>query len=216
MAEFVDERRCHELVAAVRAGDRQAETSLVEIFGRAVALLLDRHTSGRPEAEDLYQDTFRLALGKIRTGELRESAKLPAFLARLARNLAIGHYRQGARRKTETAGDDLPDLPSDGGTQLDLLVDRENVALVRRVFAELRNDRDREILSRFYLAEEDKQRIAEDLGLTSLQFNRVLHRARERFRELYLEHGGALPERVATIAGLVALLLLREGFRGPS
>jgi hypothetical protein len=33
---------------------------------------------------------------------------------------------------------------------------------------------------------EDKDRICDDLGLTRLQFNRVLHRARERFREAWL------------------------------
>ena len=47
------------------------------------------------------------------------------------------------------------------------------------------SDRDREILFRFYLAEDDKERICRDLGLTAVHFNRVLFRARERFRELY-------------------------------
>jgi RNA polymerase sigma-70 factor (ECF subfamily) len=51
--------------------------------------------------------------------------------------------------------------------------------------AELPSARDRQLLYRFYLGEEDKERICVDLKLTSLQFNRVLHRARERFRELY-------------------------------
>ena len=51
--------------------------------------------------------------------------------------------------------------------------------------AELGSARDRQAPLRFYLEEEDKERICQDLRLTSLQFNRVLHRARERFRELY-------------------------------
>jgi RNA polymerase sigma-70 factor (ECF subfamily) len=37
------------------------------------------------------------------------------------------------------------------------------------------------------VAEEDKARICADLGLSSLHFNRVLNRARDRYRELYLE-----------------------------
>ena len=206
MAELVDARRCHELVAAIRAGDRRAEAKLVELFSRAVALLLDRHTGGRPEAEDLYQDTFRLALEKIRAGELREPAKLPGFLSRLARNLAIGHYRQGVRRKTDTAGDDLPDVPSEDGGQLDLLVDHENATHVRRILGELRNERDREVLARYYLADEDRGRIARAYGLTSLQFNRVLHRARERYRALYLQRGNGGQGRIATLT-ILALLL---------
>jgi RNA polymerase sigma-70 factor (ECF subfamily) len=61
---------------------------------------------------------------------------------------------------------------------------------VRQVIRELGTERDRDILLRFYIAEEDKERISADFGLTSLQFNRVLHRARERYRELYLQRTG--------------------------
>jgi RNA polymerase sigma-70 factor (ECF subfamily) len=57
------------------------------------------------------------------------------------------------------------------------------------VIDELPTDRDRQLLFRFYIAEDDKERICADLGLTSLHFNRVLHRARERYKELYESRG---------------------------
>jgi hypothetical protein len=69
----------------------------------------------------------------------------------------------------------------------------------------LGNERDREILLRFYIAEEDKDRIAADHGLTSLQLNRVLHRARQRYKELFLERTG---KQGAALAGGAILLLL--------
>jgi len=47
------------------------------------------------------------------------------------------------------------------------------------------NERDIQALFRFYLAEHDKKQICADLGLTSAQFNLVIHRARDRYRELY-------------------------------
>jgi RNA polymerase sigma-70 factor (ECF subfamily) len=47
------------------------------------------------------------------------------------------------------------------------------------------NERDIQVLFRSYLAEHDKKQICADLGLTSMQFNLVIHRARERYRELY-------------------------------
>jgi RNA polymerase sigma-70 factor (ECF subfamily) len=65
------------------------------------------------------------------------------------------------------------------------LLQQEQAAMVRTVLGELESDRDREILFRFYLAEDDKERICRDLGLTAVHFNRVLFRARERFGELY-------------------------------
>ena len=163
---------------------------MVAAYGRGVAILLDRHTNGRPEAEDLFQDTFRLALEKLRRGELREPAKLPGFLAGIARSLAIEHFRKTARRKTEADSEALLDAPFSGSSQLEDLARRESAGLVRQVLGELGNDRDRQILLRFYLAEEDKDRISADYGLTSLQFNRVLHRARQRYRELFERRTG--------------------------
>ena len=40
---------------------------------------------------------------------------------------------------------------------------------------------------RFHVSEDDKSEICRDLGLTSRPFNPVLFRARERYRDLYLE-----------------------------
>jgi len=195
------------LAARIQAGDRRAEERVVEIYGRGVALLLDRHTNGRPEAEDLFQDTFRLVLEKLRRGELREPAKLPGFLAQIARSLAIEHYRKTTRRKTEADSEavDLAVAPS--ASPLSGLLESENASLVRRVIRELGNERDREILLRFYIAEEDKDRIAADHGLSSLQFNRVLHRARQRYKELFLERTGGR-QGLSPVEGAIILLLI--------
>jgi RNA polymerase sigma-70 factor (ECF subfamily) len=180
---------------------------MIELYGRGVAIILDRHTNGRPEAEDLFQDTFRLGLEKLRKGELREPAKLPAFLAQIARSLAIEHYRKLTRRKTDADSDAVLAAVAPDASPLGGLLARENAALVRRVLQELANERDRQILLRFYIAEEDKDRISADFGLDSLQFNRVLHRARQRYKELLVARLGG-PERAARVAGAIVLLLI--------
>ena len=59
------------------------------------------------------------------------------------------------------------------------------------MLAELKNDRDREILSRYYIADENKEDICRDLELSDLHFNRVLFRARQRYRELFERRQGA-------------------------
>src|SRR6185295_10781050 len=102
------------LLAAIRAGDPRAEERLFTRFGRPVALLLDRHTRGRDEQEDLFQDTFRLLLEKLRRGEVREPEKLPGYVAHLAKNLATEHYRKAARRKTDPAPPEDLDRPTMG------------------------------------------------------------------------------------------------------
>ena len=174
------------LVARIQEGDGAAEDELVQRFARGVAIILDRHTRDSEVAEDLRQDVFANALVKLRRGELRDATKLPGFLAAMARNMAIEHYRKQMRRRTE-ADSETVDGTMDGqrDSQLGGLLRRENAALVRRTVSELSNARDREILARFYLADEDKDVIAADLELDSLQFNRVLHRARQRYKMLF-------------------------------
>ena len=45
-------------------------------------------------------------------------------------------------------------------------------------------ERDRDLLIRFYVYDQDKQEICRALGLDSLHFNRVLFRAKARFRKI--------------------------------
>ena len=205
-----DADRCRQLVAAIEAGDGSAEQSLVECFGKPIALLLDRQTRGRPEAEDLFQESFRLALIKIRAGEVRDASKLPAFLGQLARHLAIEHYRKQARRKTDTVGDAMPELQTAAQAQFDQLAQREDAVLTRQLLGELRNVRDREVLVRFYLVEEEREQIADDLGITVGQFNRVLHRARQRYRVLFAASRRAVGAVMLLIQLLLALPLARR------
>jgi len=167
------------------SGDQQAEAELVERYSRGVTFILRRETGGASVADDLYQETFRIALEKIRRGDLREPEKLPGFVCGIARNLVIDYFRRAARQESLAETEEAPPLWRSAPNQLDELLQKEKAALVRQVINELPSDRDRQILFRFYIAEEEKERICVDLGLTGIHFNRVLHRARERYRELY-------------------------------
>lgn len=174
------------LVARIRAREDEAATDLVRRFGRGVSVILRRVVREPAAVDDLYQDTFRLTIEKIRRGDPRDPERLPGFVAALARNLAIDHLRRRARRRVEDV--EAAAFHADPGpSPLDRLLDRERAALARRVMEDLGSERDREILYRFYIAEDDKDAICRQLELTSLHFNRVLFRARQRYRELYEE-----------------------------
>ena len=180
-----------DLVRRIVAGDRQAESELIDRFGEGLLFLLRRWTRDPVTAEDLYQETVRLALEKIRRGEVREPDKLPGFLRSLAKNLSIHHYRRGSvrderERDFEEVGADVV-ASQDPMDQLTRLLRAEKAALVRRVIGEMPVERDRQVLFRFYLGEEDKERICADLGLTGPEFNVVLFRARQRYRKLFEE-----------------------------
>lgn len=141
---------------------------------------------------------------------MREPEKLPGYVAHLARNLAIEHYRKAARRRTDPAPPEDLDRPTSGGALDDLLA-AENAALARAVIGELGTARDREVLLRFYLGDEDRDRLCRDLDLSSVQFHRVLHRARQRYKDLYLARvetgrGSRVSATLWALAGLLSVL----------
>jgi RNA polymerase sigma-70 factor, ECF subfamily len=177
-----------DLVSRILAGDRNAEAELVERYHRGVTAIIRREVGGAVgAAEDLYQETFRIALEKIRRGDLREPEKLSGFVCAVARNLVIDYFRRASRRESLTEIEDAAPTPDPAPSQIDQLLQRERAAIVRQVIDELPSDRDRQLLFRFYIAEEEKDQICVDMGLTALHFNRVLFRARERYKELYLK-----------------------------
>jgi len=175
-----------DLVQRIRGGDRGAEEELVSRFGEGLSFLLRRWTRERTAAEDLYQETFRLALEKIRRGEVRDPERLGAYLRSLAKNLSTEYYRRGAvREEREEQIEAVADLSAPEAGQLGKLLRQEKADLVRRVLGELGSERDRQVLFRFYIAEEDKERIGADLGLSGPELNLVLFRARRRYRDLF-------------------------------
>lgn len=168
----------------IRSGDPDAERALVERFSRGIRAILRTVARDRTVSDDLHQEALRILLERVRAGTIRDPSQLPAFVSSLTRNLATRHY-QGARK---VAGDStlrLALLEDDRPDATELVARAEQIRLVRQVVEELSVDRDRDLLSRYYLGQESKERIQADHGLTSLQFNRVLHRARKRFQELW-------------------------------
>src|SRR5262245_50036510 len=123
-----------ELVHRIVSGDPAAETELVQRFSRAVSFLLRRLARDEAAAEDLYQETFRLVIEKVRRGELREPERLPGFVSSMARNLFLGSVRRsGRRRKWHGDPEAVETAPDPAPGQLASLLVQERAVAVRRV-----------------------------------------------------------------------------------
>lgn len=177
------------LVDRIRAGDRTAEQELFDRYSRGLLLLLTAKTRDRELAKDLRQDTFVIAIEKLRGDGLDEPDKLAAYLSGIARNLVIGDLRKKMRRKTSSDTEFIAYCADDAPNQLDQMTSAEAARHVRTLLHELPVQRDRDLLTRFYVYEQDKKQICRDLDLDSLHFNRVLFRAKKRFRELAVNAG---------------------------
>jgi RNA polymerase sigma-70 factor (ECF subfamily) len=175
-----------ELVARIRGGDRAAEGELVARFSRGLLLTLRRLARDPALADDLHQETLALVLEKIRRGEVREPERLAGFIRSTARNLFIADRRKESRYGAFGEGEEEAlAAPATERAPVDRVVADEEARQVRRLLDELRHDRDRQVLLRFYLADDSREAICAELGIELERFNQVIHRARERLRNLW-------------------------------
>jgi RNA polymerase sigma-70 factor (ECF subfamily) len=179
------------LVERVRDGDGQAEIEIVNRYQRGLRFLLRRRVRNPELADELAQETWILVFRKLRDGVLEDPGKLSAYICGVARNLAIGELRKQHRRKTAPDTDFVAGMADGGPSPYEQLSRAEVCQHVRSIIGEMRVARDREVLLRFYVRDEDKERICEDLGIDSVHFNRVLFRARQRFKDAILRAGRA-------------------------
>ena len=179
-----------ELVKQIVAGNVRAEEEIVRRYEDGVSIIIGRIVQNPFVTEDISQETFIKVIEKIRHGDVREPKRLSGFICGVARYLAIEHVRrarQSANREEVGTAEHIPDPAPDPFKQL---LAKERETAVCEVINELQVKRDRELLLRYYIAEEPKDQICSDLGLTREQFNRVVFRALKRFKEKYLRLGG--------------------------
>jgi RNA polymerase sigma-70 factor (ECF subfamily) len=176
-----------DLVARIGRGARDAEEQMIRRYGPGLLYLLKRRTRDPELAADLRQDTFRVAIEKLRSSPLDEPERLAGYLRSVALNLWIAHQRKSARRATTADTEAIEEAADDARPGPFENVSREQVReAVSLLLAELGTPRDREILKRLYLDDEDKPAICAALGVDGTHFNRVLFRAKQRFREILI------------------------------
>ncbi len=172
-----------DLAQRIHAGDTAAENELIQRYSRGLSFFLRRQCSDPALAEDIHQEAFRVALLRCREGSLEDPSRLAGFLQRTAKHLLIGEFRKTGRRKTDSDEEAIQRTTAPA-PQLERVLLKEEVGFVRRLISELKSHRDRQILYQFYVADEEKEQICRDLELEGRHFDRVLFRARERFKDL--------------------------------
>ena len=173
-----------ELAQRIGAGDRAAEAQLVARYERGVLYLLKRRTRDTELALDLRQETFRIAIEKLRVKEIAELERVGAFVRGIAVNLAIADARKTIRRATKADSDAVELVADPDGGPADAVASEQTGVAIRALLDQMSVPRDRAILIRFFIEDEDKESICAALGVDSAHFNRILFRAKQRFREL--------------------------------
>lgn len=183
------------LAEAIANGDADAESVLVAKYAERLLYILQRETRDGATAEDLCQETFRVVLERLRKRRLSAPDKLASFIIGVARKLLQAHRRASTRLPLQSGL--LEEIEDAQQPPLEQAVRSEEDRLLRAAIQSLTVERDRELLTRCYLADEDKDQVCESLGLERSQLNKAISRARSRLRKLLEETTlhRALPKR---------------------
>ena len=169
------------------AGNVEAEAELVNRYKDGISFILNRIVRNQFTAEDLSQEAFIIALQKIRHGDVRDPERLSGFMVSVARYHAIEHLRKHKESTSKEEMGTVEDLPDSAPTPYDEVLSREKSATVRQVIGEMKAERDRQVLLRYYLAEKTRDEVCAELGLTNLQFDKIIYWAKNRFKDLYIQ-----------------------------
>jgi RNA polymerase sigma-70 factor (ECF subfamily) len=198
--------RTHTVAVPPKTALRGEETPVdLSAFYREYAglrSLIIRRVGDPEAAADILQDAIVTTLQKLRNGQIDN----PQFIGGYIYRVALNHLRNYRRKDKSELSDarDVETLADQANVPADTQLQRGQWAkMARNVLRALPTSRDREILIRFYLDEENKDSICSSLGLSEAHFTRVIFRARNRFRVL-LERSGY---RKADMLSLVLWIL---------
>lgn len=173
-----------QLATRVANYDQSAEAEIYSRLSRPIYTMLRVRTGDPDLAQDLSQETFRILIEKLRRDELKDKSKLSSFTHGIALNVMRGYYRSEHQKKTDVNTDEVLLAVCVDETSYEKLLRQQEGDFVREMLAELRNQRDREILDRAFLLDEDKESICLELDLSPTHYDRVIHRAKQRLRKM--------------------------------
>jgi RNA polymerase sigma-70 factor, ECF subfamily len=172
-----------ELVTRIQRGDDTGMEDLYRLFSRGIRFYLCRQL-GVQELDDKVHDTFLIVVQAIRRGDLREPERLMGFVRTVVRRQVAAHIDQVVHSRREELHLDVGVRVVDGRRNPEQnMAFQQKVDFMLEILGHL-SERDREILTRFYLHEQSQEEICGEMGLTETQFRLLKSRAKARFGEL--------------------------------
>ena len=172
-----------ELVDRIRAGETGGMAELYRLFSKGIRFYLCRQL-GPQELDDKVHDTFVVVVQAIRRGDLREPERLMGFVRTIVRRQVAAHIDKVVQsRRDQLEMDSTAAIQDPNGNPEETAIFQQRSDLIRCVMAEL-PARDREILTRFYLREQNQDQICSEMALSETQFRLLKSRAKARFGEL--------------------------------
>jgi RNA polymerase sigma-70 factor (ECF subfamily) len=153
------------------------------VFTTGIRFYLCRQL-GSQDLDDRVHEAFLIITQAIRRGELREPERLMGFVRTVVRRQVAAQIQSVVEQRRRQVGPGLRaaicDRQPDPERQA---IEHQHVNVAHRVLMGLPL-RDREVLIRFYLREQEPDEICREMGLSATQFRLTKSRAKARFGEL--------------------------------
>src|SRR5690242_20517199 len=157
------------LVARIQDGDGAAMEELYQIFSRGIRFYLCRQL-GPQELDDKVHDAFLIVVQAIQKGELREPERLMGFVRTVVRRQVAAYIDNVVHSRREELHLDVGVRVADiRNNPEQTAAFQQKVEFMTSILRSL-SDRDREILTRFYLNEQTQEQICQEMNLTETQF----------------------------------------------
>ncbi len=173
-----------ELAEKITQGDSHASNAFVQMNYRWLLFIIRKKFSQSNNHEDIVQDSFMLVINKLQQGKVRETKAILGFLRTTAINIGFEYLRKDKKFTSAVDQEYLEMIEDAQDGILSTLIWNDKVKYVKQVMSELKVQRDKDILIKFYFHDQDKPAICEELNLSREHFDRVLYRAKQRLKQL--------------------------------
>ena len=173
----------------LREGDSRTEEHFVQYFTELIHLKLRSRLNSRDAIEDLRQETFARVFVLLRGKEgVRNASALGALVNSICNHVLLEHYRSHSKSEAMEDASEI-DLQSDDADVLDSILSQDTQKTVRQILEKL-SERDRQLLKKVFLEEQDKDEVCAEFGVDREYLRVLLHRAKLSFKTFYVKHMG--------------------------
>jgi RNA polymerase sigma-70 factor, ECF subfamily len=177
-----------DYLRALQNRDPETENHLIASFSKAIQAKLQTRLRWPELVQDARQETFLRVLTYFRSGKTLENpASLPGFVHAVCHNVALELLRSHTRH--DQIAENAPEPFDTSADPEDQVVTAERKQVVRKLIGDLPT-KDRELLRRVLLNEEDKDAVSKELGVDRNYLRVLLYRARRKFKAALLESQG--------------------------
>jgi RNA polymerase sigma-70 factor (ECF subfamily) len=174
---------CADLVRRVQEGDASGMADLYEYISMGLRPYLARQLRSQ-DFRDKVHNIFVDVVIAIQRGQLREPERLMGFARTIARRkVSLYIDMAAANRRNHVEIGSVFWLACPRATPEHEMISQEQRDLVRRTLAHL-PEREREIMSRFYVQEQSQPQICSEMGLTHTQYRLLKWRSKAHFEQL--------------------------------